>query len=72
VLRRNWVLTPAQEEVIDRLGEVRIGERLLSDRVYVYQEKSGRTVRYLLAADGEVIRKDDLGPTDTPPSLGRR
>jgi hypothetical protein len=45
---------------------------LLSDRVYVYQEKSGRTMRYLLAADGEVIRKDDLGSTDTPPSSGRR
>jgi hypothetical protein len=64
VTRRSWLLTPAQEQVVDRLGDVRIGQRLFGDDVYVYDHEAGHTLRYLLSAAGEVLRKDDLGPAD--------
>jgi hypothetical protein len=58
------VLTPAQQEVVRRLGAVEIGQRVYGDEVYIYRDERGRHIRYLLSGAGEVVRKDDLGPTD--------
>lgn len=58
------VLTPAQQDVVNRLGAVEIGQRLHRDQIYIYRDERGRRMRYLLSGAGEVVRKDDLGPRD--------
>lgn len=58
------VLTPAQQEVVNRLGTAEIGQRLDGDQVYIYRSERDRRMRYLLSGAGEVVRKDDLGPQD--------
>jgi hypothetical protein len=65
-LPSTWgVLTPAQQEVVSRLGAVEIGQRVHGDQIYIYRGERGRTMRYLLSEAGEVLRKDDLGPRDS-------
>ncbi len=59
------VLTPAQQDVVNRLGAVEIGQRAYGDQVYIYRDERGRHMRYLLSGAGEVVRKDDLGPRDS-------
>lgn len=56
------MLTPGQQDVVKRLGNVEVGQRLYGDQVYVYREERGRRIRYLISGAGEVLRKDDLGP----------
>jgi hypothetical protein len=58
------VLTPAQHEVISRLGAVKIGHRVNGDQIYIYRDERGRHVRYVLSGAGDIVRKDDLGPRD--------
>lgn len=59
------VLTPGQQDVVNRLGAVEIGQRVNGDQLYIYRDERGRHTRYLLSAAGEVVRKDDLGQQDT-------
>ncbi len=58
------VLTPAQQDVVNRLGAVEIGHRVNGDQIYIYRDERGRRMRYVLSGAGEVVRKDDLGPRD--------
>jgi len=58
------VLTPGQQDVVNRLGAVEIGHRVNGDQIHIYRDERGRHIRYLLSEAGEVVRKDDLGPRD--------
>lgn len=58
------VLTPGQQDVVNRLGAVEIGQRVNGDQLYIYRDERGRHMRYLLSGAGEVVRKDDLGQRD--------